>query len=150
MPSLIHVPMALSTQGSTLLTVAQSIIDASAALGIESKAVLSDNRGVSLKSTELLYVDYTRTCPREWFSRSELAIDVAAGFAGLRRPYFGHAYDPAVEAVQSAGGDVVLLYEGHYASATLEAWSNVRKDSTVVLYCHNPLSRSYGLSLIHI
>lgn len=144
MPSLIHVPMALSTQGSTLLTVAQSIIDASAALGIESKAVLSDNRGVSLKSTELLYVDYTRTCPREWFSRSELAIDVAAGFAGLRRPYFGHAYDPAVEAVQSAGGDVVLLYEGHYASATLEAWSNVRKDSTVVLYCHNPLSRSYG------
>ncbi|GAA0335788.1 glycosyltransferase family 4 protein [Micropruina glycogenica] len=144
MTSLIHVPMALSTQGSTLLTVAQSIIDASAPMGIESKAVLSDNRGVSLRSAELHFVDYTRTCPREWFNRRELAVDVAAGFAGLRRPYYGHAYDPAVEAVQGVGGDVVLLYAGHYVAATLPAWSAVRKDSTIVLYCHNPLSRSYG------
>lgn len=144
MACLIHVPMALSTQGSTLLTVTQSIIDASVPLGIESKVVLSDNRGVSLKSSELLFVDYTRTCPREWFNRRELAIDVATGFAGLRRPYYGHAYDPAIEAVDAAGGDVVLLYEGHYASATLPAWSGVRKHSTIVLYCHNPLSKSYG------
>lgn len=144
MVALIHVPMALSTQGSTLLTVAQSVINASAQLGIASKAVLSHNRGLSLNSADLLYVDYTRTCPREWFNRRELAIDVAAGLSGLRRPYYGHAYDPAVEEVEKFSGNVVLLYEGHYASATLPAWSEVRKHSTVVLYCHNPLSKSYG------
>ena len=144
MVSIAHVPMALSTQGSTLLTVAQSIIDASGPSGIVSKAVLSDNRDVSLQQAELLYVDYTRNCPREWFNKRELALDIAAGFLGLRRRGHGRLYDPAIEAVATTRADVTLLYEGHYASATLPRWERVRKNSRIVLYCHNPLSRTYS------
>lgn len=141
--SLTHVPMALSVQGSTLISVAQSIVDTSSALGIASTAILSHNRDVSIKGAELRYVDYTRNCPREWFTKQELATDMVAGALGLTRPYYGRVYDPAIEAVSASEADVTLLYEGHYASATLPRWAAVRKKSTLVLYCHNPLSRSY-------
>lgn len=144
MVSLAHVPMALSTQGSTLMTVAQSIINASGPQGISSKAVLSDNRNVSLSGAELHYVDYTRNCPRAWFSRTELAIDIGSGRLGQLRPFHGRLYDPAIEAIRATGADVTLLYEGHYAAASLPRWNDLRRRSILVLYCHNPLSRSYG------
>lgn len=147
--SLAHVPMALSVQGSTLISVAQSIVDTSAALGIASTAILSHNRDVSMRGAELRYVDYTRNCPREWFTKRELATDVVAGALGFTRPYYGRVYDPAIEAVAASEADVALLYEGHYASATLPRWAEVRKKSTLVLYCHNPLSRSYRRRELH-
>jgi len=136
--------MALSTQGSTLMAVAQSLIDAGAEAGIESSAILSHDRDVSLDGAEAVFVDYTANCPREWFSRRELATDVVAGRIGFPRPHYGRLYDPAVTAATDLSADIVLLYEGHYASATLPRWSRVRQRSKIVLYVHNPLSRSYG------
>lgn len=137
--------MAFGVQGSTLMHVAQRISDVVIARGGRAVAVLSDNRGVSLSPpVENRYVDYTSVCPREWFTRRELAVDIAAGRAGLLRPHYGHLYDPAIDVLQERPVGTVLLYEGHYASASLPRWSRVRDAAQVVLYVHNPLSRTYG------
>jgi glycosyltransferase involved in cell wall biosynthesis len=136
--------MALSVRASTLMTVVQRVSDAYRVLGGESLVVLSHNRGLRVPGMDARYVDFTENCPREWFNRAELAIDVVAGRFGALRPYYGRMYDPAVRAIEDAGADVVLLYEGHYASATLPQWSRVRDQAELVLYVHNPLSRTYG------
>lgn len=140
-----HVPMAFGVQGSTLMNVAQSLSNAMLARGGRASAVLSDNRDVALsEGVENRYVDYTTFCPREWFNRRELAIDVAAGRAGMLRPHYGHLYDPAIADLEQRHASTILLYEGHYASASLPRWKAVRETSEVVLYVHNPLSRTYG------
>lgn len=144
LPRVAHVPMALSVQASTLMAVVRQVADAYAAMGGRSLAVLSHNRDVALEGVESRYVDYTENCPRQWFTRRELAVDVVRGRLGAVRPHYGRMYDPAIRAVADAGPDVVLLYEGHYASATLPRWARVRRRSEVVLYVHNPLSRTYG------
>lgn len=144
LPRIAHVPMALATQGSTLMTVTQRVAEAYARMGGVSVAVLSDNRDLVTPGVDAIYVDYTERCPRQWFTRRELAVDVAAGRLGLGRPYYGRMYDPAIRALQADRPDLVLLYEGHYASATLPRWRWVRDFSHLCLYVHNPLSRSYG------
>jgi glycosyltransferase involved in cell wall biosynthesis len=54
-------------------------------------------------------------------------------------------YDPAIELVSRDPVDLVLLYEGHYAAASLPQWESLRRNGTrVCLYVHNRLSRSYG------
>lgn len=141
---LVHVPIPLGRQGSTLMAVAQSISTVAEASGLRTGAVLSDNRSLSLDLTRTYYVDYTANCPREWFTRPELARDFAAGAMGMLRPSYGKLLDPAIEALAADPPKVVLLYEGHYASASLPRWERIRSDSTIVLYVHNPLSRSYG------
>ncbi len=142
---IVHVPMALSVQSSTLMTVVERVSEAWSALGGTSAAILSDNRSLMLPGgIDVTYVDYTRDCPREFFTRRELAVDVARGALGGLRPHYGHAYDAAVEAVLAEAADVVLLYEGHYASATLPQWRTVRATKELCLYVHNPLSRTYG------
>lgn len=142
-PSVAHVPMALSVQGSTLMSVAARLSEAWSGLGGESVAVLSDNRDVSLPVARTHLVDYTRECPREWFTRREQAVDVVAGSLGRLRPHHGRMYDPAVEALLADPPGIVLLYEGHYASATLPRWRELRRRSEICLYVHNPLSRTY-------
>ncbi|GAA4836737.1 hypothetical protein GCM10023221_12490 [Luteimicrobium xylanilyticum] len=143
-PVVAHVPMAFSPQASTLMTVVQRLGDAYREdLGGTSYAVLSDNRGVSVESLGQVYVDYTRACPRQWFTRRELGVDVVAGGIGRPRPHYGRLYDPAIEAVAERGADVVLLYEGHYASASLPRWREALPDAELCLYVHNPLSRTY-------
>lgn len=144
LPRIVHVPMALSTQGSTLMTVTQRLGEAYAAIGGDTLAILSDNRDLVTPGIKPVYVDFTEHCPREWFTRPELAVDVVAGKLGMQRPFFGRMYDPAIRALEGEQADLVLLYEGHYASATLPAWRNIRERSEVCLYVHNPLSRSYG------
>ena len=140
-----HVPSAFGRQGSTLMTVAQRISDVIEGMGSRSSAILSHNRELTLHgAVDLHFVDYTSVCPREWFSRRELAIDILAGRAGHHRPYYGHLYDPAIGALLENPAQTILLYEGHYASASLPRWRRVREHSEVVLYVHNPLSRSYG------
>lgn len=144
LPAMAHVPMALSVQGSTLMTVAGRVIDAYREMGGKSCAVLSDNRDVSLPADEIVHVDYTRNCRREWFTKRELATDIVCGRSGGQRPYYGRMYDPAIEATRELGPDIVLLYEGHYASASLPRWRRIRDKSQLCLYVHNPLSRTYG------
>ena len=144
LPTLAHVPMALSTQSSTLMAVAAQLGRAFSRMGGNSSIVLSDNRGVSAPGFTELYVDYTLNCPREWFTRRELAIDILSGRAGFGRPFYGRLYDPAVAALQAQPADIVLLYEGHYAAATLPRWQAIRSTSELCLYVHNGISRSYG------
>ena len=138
--------MALSTPGSTLMTVAAGLSRAYAGMGGSSTFVLSHNRGHRPPDhADAVFVDFTERCPREWFSRRELATDVAMGTVGRIRPFYGRIYDPAVQAVCDADqGGTVLLYEGHYAAASLPAWQAVRSTHELCLYVHNPPSRSYG------
>ena len=139
---LVHVPIPFGRQGSTLMAVAQSISDVAEAAGSRTGAVLSHNRSLSLDVSRTYYVDYTANCPREWFTKSELALDVAAGAIGRLRPHYGNLLDPAIETLAADPPGVVLLYEGHYASASLPRWERLRRDSRIVLYVHNPVSRS--------
>lgn len=141
---LVHVPIPLGRQGSTLMAVAQSISDISEATGHHTGAVLSDNRALSLNVSRTYFVDYTANCPLEWFTRAELARDFAAGALGALRPSYGRLMDPAINALAADPPKVVLLYEGHYAAASLPRWERLRSDSRIVLYVHNPVSRSYG------
>lgn len=142
-PSIAHVLMPFSVQSSTLMSVAQYLINEHAALGGRSVAVLSDNRSVSLKDADLRYVDYARECPREWFNRREVGIDVAAGALGLRRPFHGRLFRPAIEALVDDPPEIVLLYEGHYALASLPWWEVLRPRTKIIIYAHNPFSRTY-------
>lgn len=144
LPTIAHVPMALSTASSTLIGVARQLGQAHSRLGGHSTIVLSDNRGISAPELDLHYVDYTRNCPRQWFTKRELAVDILAGAAGVTRPYYGRLYDPAVEALEANPADIVLLYEGHYAAASLPRWQRVRQKSELCLYVHNGVSRTYG------
>ena len=144
LPTIAHVPMALSTPSSTLIGVARQLGRAYSSFGGHSTIVLSDNRGVSVPELEQRHVDYTRNCPRQWFTKRELVVDVLAGAVGLTRPYYGRLYDPAVDALEENPADIVLLYEGHYAAATLPRWQPIRDRSELCLYVHNGVSRSYG------
>ena len=126
------------------MVVARQLASAYTRIGGSSSVVLSDNRDISAPELTELYVDYTLNCPREWFTRRELAVDILAGTAGLARPNYGRLYDPAVAALLAHPADIVLLYEGHYAAATLPRWQAVRATSELCLYVHNGMSRSYG------
>ena len=142
-PSIAHIPMPLSRQGSTLMAIVAQLTAEHAAQGGTRYAVLSDNRGVSVAGGADIYVDYTRHCPRQWFNRREIAIDYAAGLTRLRRPYCSNLYRPAVEAVAQRDVDVALLYEGTYAATSLPLWAALRPKTRIILYVHNALSRSY-------
>lgn len=144
LPTIAHVPMAFSTPSSTLIGVARQLGRAYSSVGGHSTIVLSDNRGISVPEIEQRHVDYTRNCPRQWFTKRELAVDVLAGAAGFTRPFYGRLYDPAVDALEANPTDIVLLYEGHYAAATLPRWQKLRERSELCLYVHNGVSRSYG------
>ena len=113
--------------------------------GGASVAILSDNRSAHLDGAPNSYVDYTRYCPRQWFSRSEQGRDVLMGRLGFRRRYAGRMFIPAIEAVRSSGADVALVYEGHLLPLTsLPYWRDLSPDGLKILYVHNPLSRTYG------
>jgi len=107
-------------------------------------AVVSDNRDVHLDGIDNLSVDYTRYCPREWFTRSERLQDAVSGRLGHRRRHTGDLYLPAIEAAAVWGPDLVLLYEGLATAATVPAWRRALPDSRLVLYMHSQLARTYG------
>lgn len=130
--------MAQGTQGGTLLKVAERLSEAHARAGGESTILLARHLTSTAPVTPVTYGSVR-------FSRPRLRQDVLAGALGLTRPHYGHVYDPAIAALKTDPADLVLLYEGHYASATLPRWQALRRrGAQVVLYVHNPLSRSYG------
>jgi len=135
--------MPLAPQGSTLHTVARHLSAEETAAGDAAAVLVSHNRDVRIDGAENLYVDYTKRCPRERFTRAEVALDSLAGAAGLIRPYHGRLYLPAIEAAETWRPDVVLLYEGHYAAASLPLWRQRLPGSAIVLYVHNAVSRTY-------
>lgn len=144
--SLAHIPMPFCVQGSTLITVTRELSRCQAAAGGRPLAVLSDNRSLEVPEAECLYVDHTRYSKREGFNRPQTAVDALLGRAHLRRRYHGRLHIPAVEAVRTRGVDVVLLYEGHYSATSLPWWNELRPQTKIILYLHNPLSRTYGPS----
>jgi glycosyltransferase involved in cell wall biosynthesis len=133
-----HVPMAQGGQGSTLLAVAEGLCEAHARVGGSSRIVLERHLSSDSPTLPIAYGPVR-------FDARRTRRDLLHGRLGLQRPSFGRVYDPAIEALLEHPPDLVLLYEGHYAAASLPRWKRLqRKGAEVVLYVHNPLSRSYG------
>ena len=139
-----HVPIPLSTAGSSIATVVRELTREHALTGGVSTVAVADNRDLRVESARNLEVDFTETCPREWFTRTEYMVDHVVGMLGGVRPFGGHVQDPAIRAMCSAQPDVVLVHEGHYAAATLPSWRRNWPEVRLVLYVHNPLSRAYA------
>ena len=138
-PSVVHVPMSQGTQGSTLLRVAERLSEAYERAGGTAAIALAPG----------LRTEHARTLPVPYgavrFAESDVRQDLVWGRLGRLRPHFGHVYDPAVEVVGGAAPELVLLYEGHFAAASLPQWEPLRRNgSRVCLYVHNRLSRSYS------
>ena len=136
---IVHVTMPQGTQGSTLLRVAERLSEAHTRAGGEAAVALDPG----------LVTDQARVLPVAYgavrFAPSDVRQDVVRGRLGRLRPHFGHVYDPAVEVAAAEQPDLVLLYEGHYAAASLPQWEPLRRNGArVYLYVHNRLSRSYG------
>ena len=139
LPSVVHVPMPQGTQGSTLLRVAERLSEAHTGAGGDAAIALAP--GLVTEQVRVLAVPYGAVR----FDEQAVRQDVVWGRLGRLRPHFGHVYDPAVEVVGPERPDLVLLYEGHYAAASLPQWEPLRRNgSRVCLYVHNRLSRSYG------
>ena len=143
LPPMVHVPMPFATHGSTLLTVVDRLSRSYAELGGLSSVILSDNRDLRVEGVPSIYVDFTEKCPREWFSRSEMVRDFVVGTLGGTRPFYGHLFDPAIRAAPQSSQGIILVYEGHYAATSLPAWRKAKNGNEIVLYVHNPVSRSY-------
>jgi len=138
LPSLVHVPMAQGTQGSTLLKVAERLSEAHARSGGSSAIVLGS--GLQTEQTPVIRVSYGAVR----FPVDQLRQDVVRGSLGRERPHYGRVYDPVIAALEDDPPDGVLLYEGHYAAASLPRWDVLRRKGVhVCLYVHNALSRSY-------
>lgn len=131
------------SQGSTLVTVAGELARSLGKLGGSSYATVSSNRSVEVASSTGIVVDYHAVCPREWFSRRELMVDVVVARLGLRRPHVGRLYRPAIDAAREADPSLILLYEGYYALQSLASWRDAFPGTPLVLYAHNPFARSY-------
>ena len=144
MVRVLHVPLPLSRRGNTLVGVTSELGRCQLAAGDHVGVVVSDNRDVHLDGFDNLAVDYTRHCPREWFSRTERLRDDVAGRLDRRRRYTGDLYLPAIEAAAGWRPDLLLLYEGLSTATTVPAWRRALPAARIVLYMHSPLARGYG------
>jgi glycosyltransferase involved in cell wall biosynthesis len=140
----LHVPLPLSRRGNTLMAVAAELVRCETDAGHVPGVIVSTNRDVALDHADLVPVDYTVPCPRQWFTRSERWRDTLTGRTGLRRRFTGDLYRPAVDAAVAWEPDLVLLYEGLFVAATVPEWRRALPDATLVVYLHSSLARSYG------
>jgi glycosyltransferase involved in cell wall biosynthesis len=143
MNSWVHVPTPLSTQESSHFVVVENLCAQHRASGGDSAVVVSDNREIQLGNAQLIPVDYTSHCPRQWFTRTEMRIDHAYGLLGRQRPYSSRIFLPAIEALVQKRPDVIFLHEEHHATPSLPLWAEALPESQLVLYAHIPFSRSY-------
>lgn len=148
-PHLGHVPTPLSLRGSSIARVIAGVTAEHRAHGGLTSVAAAYNRDLRIPGAHNVAVDYDEVCPRGWFTRRELAADVALGRLGLRRPYYGRLQGPARDAFRDVSPDVVFIHEGHYAAASLPSWRRALPDALLVLYLHNPLSRSYSRREAH-
>lgn len=138
-----HVPTPLATGESSLFVVIENLCAQHTAAGGASTVVVSDNRDVHVENCTPLAVDYTRYCPREWFTPGEMRIDHLYGLLGKRRPHSNRIFIPAVEALSELRPEVVFLHEGHHATPSLPLWAEAFPATQLVLYAHIPFSRGY-------
>jgi len=136
----VHVIEPFSGPGSTLLRVLDEL--AQAVPDSRSVAVLSAHRTARAVHAENVLVDFHRHCQREWFTRRELLVDAAMARVGLPRHYLPRYYIPAIDAAVELQPRLLLLYEGYYALTSLPLWRRALPDTPLVLYVHNPVSRT--------
>ncbi len=144
MVRVLHVPLPLSRRGNTLMGVVEALGRCEAADGGDVGVIVSHNRDVHIDGLDNLAVDYTRHCPREWISRAERLRDDVSGRLGRRRRFSGDLYLPAIDAAAAWRPDLLLLYDGLWAAAQVEAWRAALPDARIVVYMHSPLARGYG------
>jgi len=140
----LHVPLPFSRRGNTLMRIAAELVRCETDSGHAPGVVVSTNRDVTMDFAELVPVDFTGPCPREWFTRTEWWRDALAGRVGLRRQFTGDLYRPAVAAAVAWDPDLVVLYEGLSVAATVPEWRRALPDATLVVYLQSSLARSYG------
>ena len=140
----VHITIPFGIQGSTLMTVAQSLTDVAERAGLAHGSRPEPQSRAHFRCSRRALRRLHDGRPREWFTPGELAQDVLSGKLGRLRPHYGHLMDPAIEAVSEMKPRRVLVYAGHYAEASLPRWDRVRGETAVVLYVHSPLSRTYG------
>lgn len=138
-----HVPTPLASQQSSLFVVIQNLCTQRRAAGHASAVVVSDNRDIRMRDASLRAVDYTRYCPREWFSPREMYIDHLFGMLGRSRPYSSRMFIPAIEEIKELRPEIVILHEGHHATPSLPLWADRLRGSKIILYVHIPFSRGY-------
>ncbi len=141
---LAHVPIPLSSSGSSIATVIRELTKEHARHGGRTTVVSAVDRDLRVDGAENRLVDFSSVCPRGWFTRRETLADFAAGGLGFTRQHWGRMQDPAIDAVREVRPEVVLIHEGHYALASVPAWKRSLPGTPRVLYVHNPVSRSYG------
>jgi len=141
---LAHVPIPLSSSGSSIVTVIRELTAEHARRGGRTTVVSAVDRDLRVAAADNRLVDFSDVCPRGWFTRRETLVDFAAGALGMTRPHWGRMQRPVIAAVREARPDVVLIHEGHYALASAPDWRRVLPGTPRVLYVHNPVSRSYG------
>ena len=143
LPRVAHIVMPLATSGSSVAHVVRAVTREHAAAGGSAVVVTSHNRPHDFPDAEVVEVDYTRHCPREYFTRNEYIQDVALGALLLERPHGARIFRPAAEALAGRDLDWVVLHEGHYAVTALPLLRRALPATTsLALHVHNPISRT--------
>lgn len=143
LPHVAHVPMPLAGDGSSVAHVVRALTREHSFHGGRSTVVTSDNRIATFPDADIIPVDYTRNCPREWFTAAEYRVDWAMGALLLERRHAARLFEPAAEALLADPPDWVLIHEGHYAVTSVRLFRRVLPRSTkLALHVHNALSAS--------
>lgn len=139
LPYTVHVTMPQAqTRGGTVFHVAQHIARAFGRLG--GRAAVATPGPMPVDGVTQIPVDYAHV---RWTTREERRTDTVRGALLRSRPLMGTVYDPAIDRLLEEPPDQLLLYEGHFACASLPRWERLRRGGTqVVLYVHSPLPRS--------
>ncbi len=142
-PHLAHVPMPLAGDGSSVAHVVRALTREHSRAGGRSTVITSDNRDATFPDAGVVPVDYTRHCPRTWFTPAEYRQDWALGALLRERPHAARLFEPAAEALARVAPDWVLLHEGHYAVTALPLFRQALPSSTrIALHVHNAISAS--------
>lgn len=144
LPHIAHIAMPFARSGSAVTNVIRHLAREHDAAGGETTAVVSDNRSTHVAHARTLGVDHRQKCPQEFYTRTQLALDHAAGRLVGRRPYFGSLHGPAISALQPLRPDVILVHEGHYATSSLPGWRRGHPRAALGLYVHTAHARSYS------
>lgn len=141
-PHIAHVTMPLATDSSSIAHVVRALTREHARAGGQSTVVVSHNRDAHFPEADVVTVDYTRVCPRQYFTEREYLLDAAAGAVLLERPHGARIFAPAAEALAPLAPDWVVLHEGQYAVTALPRLRRALPRTSIALHVHNAVSRS--------
>jgi len=139
-----RVPVPFGTSRRSILTGINHQTRLHAQAGGRTSVVVSDARDATVEHADNLRVDYSRHCPKEYFTRNDVLLDTLRARVGLRRSRHGQLYLPAIQALRAQQAQVVLLHEGHFALPSVPYWRDRWPTAKIFLYVNTPLSRLYG------